>query len=79
MLGLIAQGRTNREIAQSLFVSESTVRTHVHSILGKLDLTNRVQAAAYALAAVDSIGVDRRYLPSVGLSPFLARPSTSLA
>jgi two-component system NarL family response regulator len=49
VLELVAQGKTNREIARTLFVSESTVRSHVHNVLAKLELTNRVQAAAYAL------------------------------
>ena len=49
VLGLVAQGLTNQEIADELFVSERTVRTHVSNILGKLHLANRTQAALYAL------------------------------
>ncbi len=49
VLRLVARGLTNREIADRLFVSERTVRTHVSSILGKLHLANRTQAALYAL------------------------------
>jgi NarL family two-component system response regulator LiaR len=49
VLGLIAQGRDNREIAELLFISETTVRTHVSNILGKLHLASRTQAALYAL------------------------------
>ena len=49
VLGLVAQGKTNREIAQSLFLSEGTVRNHVSTILSKLELTNRAEAAAYAV------------------------------
>ncbi|MDF1553159.1 MAG: response regulator transcription factor [Deferrisomatales bacterium] len=49
VLELIARGLTNQEIADRLCVSETTVRTHVSNILGKLHLTNRVQAALYAL------------------------------
>jgi NarL family two-component system response regulator LiaR len=49
VLGLLAQGLTNQEIADKLFVSERTVRTHVSNILGKLHLANRTQAALYAL------------------------------
>ena len=45
----MAQGLTNQEIADTLFVSEATVRTHVSNILAKLDLDNRTQAALYAL------------------------------
>ncbi|KKM11618.1 LuxR family transcriptional regulator [Clostridiales bacterium PH28_bin88] len=49
ILALIAEGKTNKEIAQEVFLSEKTVRNHVSSILGKLGFTNRTQAAAYAL------------------------------
>lgn len=45
----IAKGRSNREIAEVLVLSEATVRTHVSNILGKLHLANRTQAALYAL------------------------------
>ena len=49
VLGQVAQGLTNQEIAQTLFVSEATVRTHVSNILAKLHMGNRVQATLYAL------------------------------
>jgi NarL family two-component system response regulator LiaR len=49
VLSLVAQGLTNQEIADELFVSERTVRTHVSNILSKLHLANRTQAALYAL------------------------------
>lgn len=49
VLSLLAQGLSNREIAQCLSLSEWTVRTHVRNILGKLHLQNRTQAALYAL------------------------------
>jgi len=49
VLKLLAQGLTNQEIADRLFISEWTVRTHVRNILGKLHLANRTQAALYAL------------------------------
>ena len=49
VLGQVAQGLTNQEIADTLFVSEATVRTHVSNILAKLHMANRVQATLYAL------------------------------
>lgn len=49
VLRLIARGLTNERIGGSLFISEATVRTHVSHILGKLGLTNRTQAALWAL------------------------------
>jgi NarL family two-component system response regulator LiaR len=49
VLSLVAQGLTNQEIADQLYVSERTVRKHVSNILGKLHVANRTQAALYAL------------------------------
>jgi two-component system, NarL family, response regulator LiaR len=49
VLVLLAHGLTNQEIADQLFVGETTVRSHVSNILGKCHLTNRTQAALYAL------------------------------
>ena len=49
VLRLVAQGRDNREIAEVLVISDTTVRTHVSNILGKLHMTNRVQAALHAI------------------------------
>ena len=49
VLRLIAQGKSNREIADHLVLAELTVRTHVSNILGKLHLASRTQAALYAL------------------------------
>ncbi|MEZ4591134.1 MAG: helix-turn-helix transcriptional regulator [Chloroflexota bacterium] len=46
MLHLVSQGLTNREIAARLFISENTVRSHLRSILDKLHVQNRLQAAA---------------------------------
>ncbi|WP_374688729.1 response regulator [Promineifilum sp.] len=49
VLLLIAEGKTNREIATELFLSEGTVRNYVSSILSKLGVSNRAEAAAYAI------------------------------
>ena len=48
VLALIAQGRSNREIADALYVAEATVKTHVNRILAKTGARDRTQAAAYA-------------------------------
>jgi DNA-binding NarL/FixJ family response regulator len=48
VLQLIAQGRSNKEIGSELKISERTVKTHVSNIFGKLELTDRTQAALYA-------------------------------
>ena len=49
VLRLVAQGLSNRDIAETLVIGEGTVRTHVSKILSKLHLANRTQAALYAL------------------------------
>ena len=49
VLKLVAEGRTNREIAHSLYLGEGTVRNYVSSILSKLSVSNRAEAAAYAV------------------------------
>ncbi|MGW0799708.1 response regulator transcription factor, partial [Streptomyces sp. NPDC002692] len=62
VLGLLARGLSNGEIAQALTVSEHTVKTHVQNMLHKLRLRNRVHAAIYAFES--------------GLRPPAARPLT---
>ena len=49
VLQLVSEGRTNREIAKALFLGEGTVRNYVSSILSKLGVNNRAEAAAYAV------------------------------
>jgi DNA-binding NarL/FixJ family response regulator len=49
ILQLVAGGLSNKEIANELTITEGTVKNHVHNALEKLHLTNRVQAAAYAV------------------------------
>lgn len=49
VLQLLTKGMSNKDIAHSLTVAEKTVKTHVSSILSKLDLTDRTQAALYAV------------------------------
>ena len=49
VLRLVARGRSNRQIAEQLVITEMTVRTHVSNILSKLHLASRTQAALYAL------------------------------
>jgi DNA-binding NarL/FixJ family response regulator len=49
VLQLIARGQSNREIAEHLFLSETTVKTHVTNILQKLNVKSRTQAALYAM------------------------------
>jgi DNA-binding NarL/FixJ family response regulator len=51
VLTLIVEGLTNREIAAELGIAVNTVRNHVRSVLEKLDVRNRVQAAVYAVRA----------------------------
>ena len=58
VLGLVALGRTNRQIAEELFITENTAGVHVSNILGKLAVTGRGEAAAiaYRLGLVEPTG-----------------------
>jgi two-component system, NarL family, nitrate/nitrite response regulator NarL len=49
ILGFLARGQSNKQIARHLDLAESTVKIHVQGVLKKLDLTSRVQAAVYAV------------------------------
>ena len=48
ILGLLAEGKSNKGIATALFISESTVKTHLKSLFTKLDATSRAEAIAFA-------------------------------
>ena len=60
VLRLLARGKANKQIASSLYVSEKTVKAHVSSILMKLGVQSRTQAALYAvrtgLVSIDELG-----------------------
>jgi DNA-binding NarL/FixJ family response regulator len=58
VLALVGRGRSNKEIATDLGITERTARTHVSNILGKLRLASRTQAALYA--------VEHRLVPGAG-------------
>jgi NarL family two-component system response regulator LiaR len=49
VIQLVAQGRSNAEIAQALVISDKTVKTHISNILSKLNLADRTQLAIYAI------------------------------
>ena len=49
ILELVVEGKTNKEIAYTLNISENTVKIHLRNILEKLHLQNRIQAAVYAV------------------------------
>ena len=48
-IGQVEGNRTNRDIGAALFISESTVKFHVHAILSKLDASNRTEAVSMAV------------------------------
>ncbi len=63
ILELIAGGKSNKEVATALGLSENTVKLHLKNLLGKLHLENRVQAAAYALRE-RLVSIPKRDAPS---------------
>ena len=62
MLALVAEGRTNREIGEALFMAEKTASVHVSRILSKLDVRSRTEAAAVA----HRLGLDGGLTASAG-------------
>jgi DNA-binding NarL/FixJ family response regulator len=59
VLGLLAEGLSNREIAERLYLARKTVEHHVHHVLVKLNLRNRAEAAVYAVRAMEDPPEDR--------------------
>jgi two-component system NarL family response regulator len=49
ILGLVGRGKTSKEIAEELFISENTVRNHVRNILDKLGMKSRFEAVNWAI------------------------------
>ena len=49
ILSMIAAGATNEQIANELFISRNTVRTHIYNIFKKINVPNRLQAALWAV------------------------------
>ncbi len=64
VLKLIAHGKANKQIARELSIDESTIKSHVHSILSKLNVKSRTQAALHAvhvgLVSADELGEESR-------------------
>jgi DNA-binding NarL/FixJ family response regulator len=73
ILGLLAEGRSNRDIAQSLYLSEKTVKAHLAAIFRKLGVANRTQAA---MAAV-SMGIEPGRQPDPGANGTPSRKSSA--
>ena len=60
ILDLIAEGKTNRQIAAELFLAEKTVKNYVSNLLAKLGMDRRTQAASYATRAAERTAAQRR-------------------
>ena len=72
----VARGATNQEIGDALSITENTVKVHMRNILGKLQLRNRQQAAAYALKSgivsdFDFLGQNQDEATSAGRNGYL--------
>jgi DNA-binding NarL/FixJ family response regulator len=55
VLNEIAKGKSNKEIASALFITEKTVKTHVSNVLSKLELSDRTQAALFAVKYLENV------------------------
>lgn len=75
VLGLVASGYMNRQIAERLFIAESTVKSHLSSAFGKLGVRSRNEAAELIFARADALGVN---MP-VGVGLSLETTSADLA
>lgn len=77
VLDLVSQGKTNKEIANALFVSENTVRAHIRSLMQKLEMDNRTQLAVYGLregfGLHNTDDVDKTVAPTAA-APTFGRP-----
>jgi two-component system response regulator DevR len=60
ILDLIAEGRTNRQIAEALFLAEKTVKNYVSNLLAKMGMDRRTQAASYATRVAERSAQSRR-------------------
>ena len=76
ILALVAEGKTNKEIAADVFLSDKTVKNYVSSILAKLNLERRAQAAAYVARPGPTRTAEIRPWkpPSSGVTPWRGRP-----
>ena len=71
ILDLVASGQSNKDIAQTLFISEKTVRTHLHNIFRKLDISKRTEAVSLMMDACSTEGVSDillSFIPFVNIS-----------
>jgi DNA-binding NarL/FixJ family response regulator len=67
VLDLIAQGRSNRQIAEEIFLAEKTVKNYVSSLLSKLGMQRRTEAGVYAAILAERRAANpRNSLPSEG-------------
>lgn len=63
LLGLIAEGLTNRQIGERMFLAEKTIKNYVSNLLAKLGMSRRTEVAAYAARLTERRRLDRHDLP----------------